>query len=195
MAVDSDTENESDQATPTHYQESVRLLRELHSLMAQGNSETDEADRVRDLMDDHWYQMSPVQIRRVEGLSADLYTLTDLLPPPQQLTQQAIDEFQHLSSTAVRNEDWERLLELLRDRGLPYPPDRVAFLRARCWENLGDLETALLFLEKALALSPDDAEYRLALMRIRSRLGCSTDGIAREERIIDHGGSAPLDLV
>jgi hypothetical protein len=173
----------------------MKLLRELHFLMAEGKSETDEADRVRDLMDEHWYQMSPEVIRRVEGLSADLYTLTDPLPPPRELTQQEIDEFNQLSGTAARNHDWDRVLELLRDRPHPYPPDQVAFLRGRCWEHLGDLETARLFLERAVALSPDNADYRSALMGLRSRPGRSPDEITREDRIIDPGGSALLHLL
>jgi hypothetical protein len=173
MTIDSPTQNESGQGIPSHYQESVRLLRELHLLMAEGKSETDEADQVRDLMDDHWYQMSPEEIRRVEGLSADLDTLTDPPPPPRQLTRQENDEFNQLFDTAAQNDAWDRVLELLRDRPHPYPPEQIAFLRARCWENLGDLETARLFLEKAVALSPDNADYRSALMEIRSRLGRS----------------------
>jgi hypothetical protein len=154
MTIDSLTEIESGsgKGTPSHYRESVRLLRELHFLMAEGKSETDEADRVRDLMDDHWYRMSPDEIRRVEGLSADLYTLVDPPPPPQQFDQQATDETCRLIEDAWSNQDWDRILELLRDRPHPYPPDRVAFLRAGCWENLGDLETSRLFLERAVSL-------------------------------------------
>src|SRR5438105_3018253 len=112
MAVDSQKDLESGKGTPSHYRESVKLLRELHFLMAAGKSETDEADRVRDLMDDHWYQLSPQEIRRIEGLSADLYTLVDPPLPPQQLDQREIDEFNQPSATAAKNNDWDRVLEL-----------------------------------------------------------------------------------
>src|SRR5437588_8905600 len=112
MTIDSRTEIASGQGTPSHYRESVRLLRELHFLMAEGKSETDEADRIRDLMDDHWYQMSSPEIHRVEGLSADLYTLTDPPPPPRQFDQQVIDETCRLAEAAWNNKDWDGLLEL-----------------------------------------------------------------------------------
>jgi hypothetical protein len=153
MAGDNQKGQESGKGTSSHYRESVRLLRELHFLMAAGKSETDEADRVRDLMDDHWYHMTPHEMPRVEGLSADLYTLVDPPTPPRQPDQET-DETCRLVEAAWKNHDWDGTLELLRDRPHPYPPAHVASMRAACWENLGDLETSRLFLERAASLSP-----------------------------------------
>jgi hypothetical protein len=82
MRVVSLNEIGSSKGTSSHFRESVRLLKELHFLMAEGKSETNEADRLRDLMDEHWYSMSPEEVGRVRGLSADLYTLVDHPPSP-----------------------------------------------------------------------------------------------------------------
>ena len=159
MTVDSLNEIDSGKGTSSHFGVSVRLLKELHFLMAEGKSETDEADRVRDLMDEHWYSMSPDEIRRVRGLSADLYTLVDSPLPPEQVAQSEIDEFNQLSANAVKNEDWDRVLELFREHPHSHPPHSVAFIRALAWDKLGDLETSLLFLGRALSLCPNNFEY------------------------------------
>src|SRR5262245_56318392 len=116
MASSDVNEAESGKSTLSHYQESIRLLRELHFLMAEGKGDTEEADRVRDLMDDHWYHLSPQEVRRIEGLSADLYTLVDPPPPPQQLTRAEVDEFDRRAGAAWNNREWDRVLELLREQ-------------------------------------------------------------------------------
>jgi tetratricopeptide (TPR) repeat protein len=86
---------------------------------------------------------------------------------------------------ARNNQDWDKLLDLLRDRPHPYPPDRVAFLRASCWKRLGDLETSLLFLQKAVSLSPTNAYYLINLMSTLLRVGRPTEAISIADRILD----------
>jgi tetratricopeptide (TPR) repeat protein len=184
MKVDTLKAIDSHEDTSFHFRESVRLLRELHFLMAEGKSETEEADRVRDLMDVHWYRMSPEEIRRVDGLSADLYTLVDPPPPPQQADPGDIAETCRLIDTARDNQEWDNLLELLRERPHPYPPDRVAFLRATCWEKVGDLETSLLFLEKTVSLNPSNGYYVINLMSSLLRVGRPAEAIALADRTI-----------
>jgi len=185
MKVESLKQIDSDEGTSFHFRESVRLLRELHFLMAEGKSETDEADRVRDLMDVHWYRMSPDEIRRVEGLSADLYTLVDPPPPPQQADPSVVDETSRLIEAAWNKQDWDTLLELLRDRPHPYSPNRVAFLRATCWEKLGDLETSLLFLKKAVSRSPSKGrDVVIKQMSSLMEVGRSTEAIALADRTL-----------
>ena len=135
-------------------------------------------------MDDPWYQMSPEEIRLVRGLSADLYTLVDPPPPSQQADPQVLSETYRLIEAARNKQDWDNLLELLRERPHPYPPDRVAFLRASCWEKLGDMERSLLFLEKAVSLSPSNAYYVINLMSSLLRVGRPTEAIAIADRTL-----------
>ncbi len=184
MAVDSLNQLDSSKATSSHLRDYVRLLKELHFLMAEGKSETDEADRVRDLMDEPWYKMSPEEIRRVEGLSADLYTLVDPPPPPRQADPKDIAETGRLVEAARNDQDWDDLLELLRERPHAYPPDQVAFMRAGCWENLGDLDTSLLFLQKAVSLSPSNGYYVISLMYTLLRVGRPREAILLADRIL-----------
>ena len=100
-------------------------------LMAEGKSETEEADRVRDLMDDHWYRMSPEEIRRVRGLiRRPLHARGSPASTPSRSTNGISPKRHRLVEAARNNQDWDNLLELLRERPHPYPPDRVAFMRA-----------------------------------------------------------------
>jgi tetratricopeptide (TPR) repeat protein len=195
MTVDSLNEIGSGKGTSSHFRESVRLLEELHFLMADGKGETDEADRVRDLMDEHWYAMSPDEIRRVEGLSADLYTLVDPPSPPREVAQSEIDESNQLSASAVKKEDWDRVLELLRERPHPHPPHKVAYIRALAWYKLGDLETSLLFLGRAVSLCPDNFEYLDFLISVLLQNGRVTDALFNADKVLNAGEFVHPDVL
>jgi tetratricopeptide (TPR) repeat protein len=194
MAVDTLNDLKSGNRTSSHYRETVRPLKELHFLMVAGKSDSDEADAVRDSMDDHWYHLSPIETRRVRGLSADLYTLVDPPTPPRQLDQETAETCR-LAEAAWRNNDWDGTLELLRNRPHPYPPAHVAFMRAACWEKLGDLETSRLFLERAASLSPGNAQYLLAFTWNLLRLGRLTDVISVADRISALDKRGPPDVL
>ena len=64
-----------------NYVEYVRLLRQLHRLIAEDN-DGDEADALREDMDAPWYALSEEEIARIRGLSADLYTLDETPAAP-----------------------------------------------------------------------------------------------------------------
>ncbi len=61
------------------YRVIVRGIRELHRLTLEGMDESPEADAVRDAMDTPWEALSESERMRVNGLSADLYSISD--PP------------------------------------------------------------------------------------------------------------------
>ena len=184
MAIGESKEIENQNGASTEYGKYVNLLRELHSLIAEGKGDTEEAERLRDLMDSPWYNMNAEEIRRVRGLSADLHSLVDAPPAVGPCDQELLNESCRLAEEAWINKDWDGALELLRERPHPFPPDRVAFMRAGCWENLGDLETSLLFLERAAELSPGAGYYILALMYTKLRLGRVLDAILLADKII-----------
>lgn len=48
------------------FSEYLRLLTQLHELIAQGRGDSDEADIIRDQMDGPWYQLDR---RQIESLS------------------------------------------------------------------------------------------------------------------------------
>jgi hypothetical protein len=153
-------ESENSQLRLSAFEDYVFLLEELHSLIAQGKGDTDEADRLRDSMDDFWDRLNPREIQLARGLSADLYSLVDSPLQEPQVGQDEMIETCRLVGAAWNNKDWPLVLELLRERSHPYPPSQVALMRADCWSNLGDPRTSQLFLQKALSLAPaGDSEH------------------------------------
>jgi tetratricopeptide (TPR) repeat protein len=195
MAIETVNECEGGRATLAPSQEYARLLRELHSLIAQGTGDTDEAEQIRDLMDDPWNQLSEQDVRRVRGLSADLYTLHDPVAPQQHLDQQEIEEFNHLSGTAAKNNDWDRVLELLREHPHALSPDTVAYIRAVSWDNFGDLETALVFLRKAVSLSPSNYEYLSFYIFALIKTGRVADALSVADRIVNDSEFVRPELI
>jgi hypothetical protein len=179
MATDAVKEIDRGDGTSSHYQEYVKLLTKLHFLMAEGNGDTEEADQLRDLMDDPWYQMSPQEVHRAEGLSADLYTLVDPPAPVQHVDQQEIDEFHRLASSALHDKDWDQMLELLREHPHPFAADSVAIIRAVCWNNLGDRETSFLFLKRGITLNPQHLDSLMPYMEtlFRSEMSQSINSL------------------
>src|SRR4029079_3924188 len=55
----------------------VDHLVRLNELNRAGQEDSEEADRLRDEMDDPWYRMTDQEQLFVGGLGADLYTLAD----------------------------------------------------------------------------------------------------------------------
>jgi len=143
---------------PTAFQEAAALLLELHYLMEQGKSETDEANEVRDRMEANWEKLDDVKRARIRGLSADLYSLGDdspiVHPPGSHVrTERASKEL----TEAELREDWDSQLEFLRINPDEVGADLAAYIRGFCWTKLGLREVGMLFLERAAG---NDAKFR-----------------------------------
>ena len=134
-----------------HYQESLRLLLELHELTTQGQDESPPADAIREEMEQHWYPLSPLEQQRITGLSADLYSIgvdrtEPVNDPPEELSI-------HISSL-TSHEKWDDLLIALREDEDILPPDNVALYRGISWGYLNYPKVALIFFEEAARLDP-----------------------------------------
>jgi hypothetical protein len=157
----------------------ARLLGEVHHLIAQGKGDTDEAEALADQMDAPWYAMTPVEQARMRGLSVDLYALreggpkrVDMSPEQLALWQRDAQEGYSYGEAA----DVDRALNFLRQpvpSGLPRHV--IPFLQARCWDELGDQETALVFMKEADRLNPD---HPLSVLELLQHLGRMDDVIA-----------------
>src|SRR5690242_8740808 len=103
----------------------------LHRLIAAGQGDGDEADRLRDEMDVSYRHLTDAERRRLAGLSGDLYSLAgeehydtpEGGAPPQRELQQAVRD-------AVNRGDWEHVLALLRHGPTGLTPAELAFVRA-----------------------------------------------------------------
>jgi hypothetical protein len=146
-----------------HYQAFARAVRDLHRLTVAGRDESSEADVIRDASESVWPMLTEIERKRLGGLSEDLYSISDhpagngeLNPQAQALLNDAFEARQH--------GDWDRALELLRHWGRHLSPALVTFLRGAIWQEAGDPETAVLFLDHAARLEPSNGNYLTALL-------------------------------
>jgi hypothetical protein len=144
----------------------ARLLRELHTLIAAGRGDTDEAEVIRDTMDPLWGLMTKRERSRITGLSEDLHMLAAGGAKKADMTPEELERWRAEAKEAVTQllaGDADAALTFLRR---PSPtalsPKVIPFLQARAWESLGDPEVALMFLKEAERHDPDLAAFVLA---------------------------------
>jgi tetratricopeptide (TPR) repeat protein len=140
------------------YQAIVRGTRELHQLLAAGQDDSPEADAIREATDAPWEALSEVERERVRNLSEDLYSLVEPPPAAEPMTREAqaglVEAYQ-----AKQRGEWDRALELLRQRRAHIHPALLSYLRGSIWLDAGDPSTAVLFFEHAYNLQPDNENY------------------------------------
>lgn len=176
------------QESDSHYVRFIELLRQLHALIAHGDCDSSEADELRDEMDIQVPHLSPAQIKRVEGLSADFYSLTgdEICAPEDQANP--LSEAELTSAWEAR--DWDQVLGLLR-RPAPFlDASQIAMMRGLCWRQLDDLETVLAFYRRACELDPANDEYSTLLIFTLLELNQFGEARGRAEEIIDRKPTA-----
>lgn len=152
----------------SHSAKYVELLLELHSLMRAGKSDGDEADAVRDAMDEPWRHLSPEQIKRMRGLSADLHSMgKDRLSPPDGPTEDQTEEFK----TAIARENWDQALVLVRNCEATLAPAQAALARGSCWVHLELHAAAILFFEESLPIEEENPDCKASLLMVMMRAG------------------------
>lgn len=134
-------------------QQYVDLLRALHLLISAGQGDSAEADAIRDRMDEPWRHLDEVQVNRVRGLSADLYSLEADPAHRRELAVPTEEDRRKLRelSAAKERRDHDAILRLLREVEPALEPSMVANLRGTTWLELGFPEIAALFFEYAAA--------------------------------------------
>lgn len=170
----------------------IGLLLELHGLMTAGRGESDEADAVRDRMDAPWARLRRDELRLVDGLSADLYSLGVNRDATSATTanQSAFREFER----AVSERDWPTVLEVIRANEEQLDAHTVAFLRAVCWAHLGEPDVALLFLAESARWHALTAEEEIWWVTCMIHAGRARDALARAREIADTADSPHLLL-
>jgi hypothetical protein len=151
------------------YVEYTRLLRQLHAMIRRGEGDTEKADELRDAMDGPWSRLKEEELVRVRGLGADLNTIgtaTDRDEDPER-TRDFDDEF----VSAQRASDWDRVLSVMRSCPTAFPEASSAYLRGVFWARVGDLETALVFLDEAVRLAPSNSKFTLDFLWLLCHLG------------------------
>lgn len=178
--------------------EAYRLVHDgildLHELFFLDKQRSEEADAIRDEMDEPWLEISDQQQRLLSGLSMDLNDIKQVAEPEKAVGPMAGPkimkalEHQHDGRFA-------EALELLRDSKDSKPFSRISYYRGRNWEGLNEPRTALLFFKHACQLAPFNDLYQA------SALGalCAAfpkKGTAEVERVLANFGpfmTLPLD--
>src|SRR5437773_3491983 len=100
--------------------------------MAQGRGSSEEARELREEMDAPGMELTTDEIDRVNGISADLYMLSDQeIYQPVEGARPSPGELHRRAEEAWREERWDEVLALLRLGPIDLPPAEVAYLRAR----------------------------------------------------------------
>jgi tetratricopeptide (TPR) repeat protein len=167
----------------------------MHRLIDEGKGDTEEAEALADQMDFPWYAMTAKEQSRMRGLAADLHSLREGGPKRVEMSPDQFAAWQQGARQALRRghiEDPDEVLDLLR-RPVParLPGQFVPFLQARCWEKLGDLETALLFMKQAYRLDQNQA---LCVLLLLQQMGKVDELSPYANRVIDDPSSPPLEL-
>jgi hypothetical protein len=156
-----------------------RRLKKLHEFIREGEGDSDEADALRDEMDDSYFQLTPEEIEGLESLSADLHVLGEDRPLSGDRPADGAMRRQMLD--AARGDDWGKLRSLLdSDADSSELFDRILF-RAIYWAALKDYESSLEFLE-FLARRVEEDRSRFEIMQSEldrfARVGKSIKEIA-----------------
>jgi tetratricopeptide (TPR) repeat protein len=167
-------------------------LRDLHGLIAAGEGDSDVADALRDSMSAEYRSLSASEEDRLNGLSEDLYSLTESPAPRMQQTLQDKGLAQNLLR-AREQYDWAAVLRALRPLAKHFPPSQIAFQRYQAYAQLGHPEIAYLFLEHAAALDPSDFRMQHLLLDFSLKAGRAREALAKAERLLsDSTTTAPL---
>jgi hypothetical protein len=145
------------------------LLR-LQELEATGQTESTEADQVRDGMDGPWERLTPPERDLANGLSADLYMLSD---GERRLPDDGLEAVDSLDERRGRLHDagrWVAFLELLRRGPTRLPTWFVAFSRAEAYGRLGLASVAARFMAYVDQVQPKD-EYKAMVLVFAQEAG------------------------
>lgn len=173
------------------FRASLHLLSELHHLHLAGHDESSDADQIREAMTDSWWKLSGSEQQRLEGLSADLYSIGADRPAPQHISDKVANAFE----VATQRKDWDEALAVLRQHERELPPLEVAALRGVAWGTRGYHEIASLFFAEASRLKPTDIRYECLYLRALARSGALADAKAKAIKLAANARDDPLCLL
>ena len=152
--------------TSSSYVAVVRGLLRMHRLAVAGLFESEEADALREAMDEPWQGLSAVERARVAGLSADLNALEGLASErtPAAMNPRAQGKLVEVDEARQRGE-WDRALGLLRRWDGDVSGAVASYLRGTIWQHAGDPAVAAVFFAHASRLDPENGNYQAVLLR------------------------------
>lgn len=168
------------------------FLLELHERIAEGEGESDEADRLRDEMDDSWNELSPEEAERMRLLSEDLYVITEGRMPPASMTEDQRQEYARQVEDNFNRDlrrEADQVLAFLRSSApKEVPGDVIPYLQATVWKELGFPHVALRFMREA---EQKDPRHRVQTMSLLQSIGRGDEAYAYARQILNLDGLVP----
>lgn len=152
-----------------HFRKYIRLLRKLHELIRAGTDESDEGESVRDEMDRPSEYLTPEEIKSVNGISADLYSLSDGKPwKVQKMSQTAYAEV--LEALAAKDKgEFAKALDLLRNNQTCFDLTALTYVRGSVMFDAGEFALAADFFSCVKELAPNNGNYTYMWLDALSR--------------------------
>ena len=167
------------------------LLKRLHDLNLEDKLDSPEADLVREDMEEPWSSLVDSERAVLAGLSSDLYSFSR-----EEVTRDSdLDKIELVKrpGTAYQNRDWRGLLEALRFTHQYFPAEQVAYMRARCWQQLGRPEPAFWFFDRAHKLAPSSGSYAFLRLDALFRASHRQEAFAEAQQLLlKDAAPAPL---
>jgi tetratricopeptide (TPR) repeat protein len=172
-------------------------LERLANLVATAAADTPEAETLRAALGPIWQGATNHKRERMRGLAEDLCALAEAGPKVVQMSpSDAADwqaEAQAIRDSVLLGRDLDKALTFLRR---PHPPiqaapDVLPWLQAKCWEQLGDDETALVFYREAARL---DRRNAAAIITILEKLRRFEEAAEVGASVIRSSDAGPEEL-
>jgi tetratricopeptide (TPR) repeat protein len=176
------------------FEESLRLLLNLHELTKAGDSETPKADSIRDAMEAPWYAMTESEQRMVRRVSADLDTTLDENTGHSRTTDTLDPEIQPILLAKLRGNSPEQVLDLIDAQPHRFSLRRATMLRGLSYEKLGLHNVALAFFEFAAQLEGWSGEATTKLLSLLDGDGDTDEAIKLARQFVSRAES-PLDFL
>jgi tetratricopeptide (TPR) repeat protein len=167
----------------------------LANLIGTAAGDSPEAEGIRAALGPLWKRAT--NFERMRGLAIDLRALAEGGPKVIEMTPSDAaawgKEAQAIRDSIFLGQDLDRALAFLRRPHPPIPaaPDALPWLQAKCWEQLGDDETALLFYREAARLERRNTS---AVVTILERLGRFEEAAEVAEAVIRSPDAGPEEL-
>jgi tetratricopeptide (TPR) repeat protein len=152
------------------FRQYLEHLRKLHQLIRMGRDESAEGEHIRDLMDAPASELTDTEIKELQGISADLYSLgVEQNEFVRKHTKQSRLLFR--DALAARNQGEQlKAIALLR-QCRPYLEQKtLAYLRGTLWASAGEYALSVDFYKQAMSRDPADAKIRYLWLDAISRV-------------------------
>ena len=142
------------------FQLAAKGLIALHRLMKDGKDDAHEAEAIRDALDVPLNALNPIEDKRAQWLSEDLYSIGEHAAQSS-VGESNIKVHEELEDVceAQQKGELDLALSLLREAKSKIAPSLLSSLRGLIWQEMGNDDVASEFFRHAWELEPSNSNY------------------------------------